>query len=185
MELLLYVENDIFVGSISKDADNMENVVFHPVGVIRSEYKETLDTPIQPASAKGVSGSVEIFTEFVEGLADIEGFSHLILIYHFNRSRGYKLKVKPFLDENVHGVFSTRAPFRPNAIGLSVVKLISKNKNVLEVENIDILDGTPLLDIKPFVPDFDAVENVKIGWVAKSKNKISNTLNDGRFEEKK
>ena len=160
----------------------MKDIVFHPIGVIHSEYKETKNTPIQPASARGVSGSVEIFPEYVEGLKDIEGFSHLILIYHFDRSQGYKLKVKPFLDENLHGVFSTRAPFRPNPIGLSVVKLVSRSKNILEIENIDILDGTPLLDIKPFVPDFDAVENAKIGWVAKSKSKISHTVNDGRFE---
>ncbi len=160
----------------------MEGIIFNPIGVIHSKYKETKNTPIQPASATGVRGSLEIFSEYTEGLKDIEGFSHLILIYHFNRSKGYKLIVKPFLDENVHGVFSTRAPFRPNPIGLSVVKLVARNKNILEIENVDILDGTPLLDIKPFVPDFDKAEEVSIGWVTKSKNKISNTLNDGRFE---
>ncbi|WP_320112777.1 tRNA (N6-threonylcarbamoyladenosine(37)-N6)-methyltransferase TrmO [Draconibacterium orientale] len=160
----------------------MEDIVFHPIGIIHSEYKHTKDTPIQPASGMGTSGSVEILPEYVDGLQDIGGFSHLILIYHFNRSPGYKLKVKPFLDKNLHGVFSTRTPFRPNPIGLSVVKLNSRNKNILEIENIDILDGTPLFDIKPFIPDFDAVENVKIGRVTKSRDKISNTLNDGRFE---
>lgn len=160
----------------------MEEIVFRPIGIIHSDFKETKGTPIQPASGMKVKGRVEIFPEYTEGLKDIEGFSHLVLIYYFHRSTGFKLKVKPFLDENFHGVFSTRAPFRPNPVGLSVVKLASRNDNILEIENIDILDGTPLLDIKPYVPDFDAVENVTIGWVAKSKHKISDTLNDGRFE---
>ena len=161
----------------------MEDVVLRPIGIIHSGFKETKGTPIQPASGMKVKGTIEIFPEYAEGLDDISGFSHLILIYYFHRSFGFKLKVKPFLDENLHGVFATRAPFRPNPVGLSVVKLVSLNKNILEIENIDILDGTPLLDIKPFVPDFDAVEDATIGWVAKSKNKIANTLNDGRFDE--
>ena len=160
----------------------MKDIIFQPIGIVHSCYKETKGTPIQPASGMGAKGSIEIFAEYTEGLKDIEGFSHLILIYYFHRSEGFKLKVKPFLDENIHGVFSTRAPFRPNPIGLSVVKLVGRTNNILEIENLDILDGTPLLDIKPYVPEFDAAKTVRIGWITNSKHKISHTVNDGRFE---
>ncbi|MBN1985958.1 MAG: tRNA (N6-threonylcarbamoyladenosine(37)-N6)-methyltransferase TrmO [Prolixibacteraceae bacterium] len=160
----------------------MENIVFQPIGIIYSAYTEPRGTPIQPASAKGKKGRVELFPQFEDGLLDIEGFSHLILIYYFHRSEGFQLQVKPFLDENKHGVFSTRAPFRPNPVGVSVVKLVNRNKNILEIENVDILDGTPLLDIKPYIPDFEATEQIATGWLTNSKHKINNAVNDGRFE---
>jgi tRNA-Thr(GGU) m(6)t(6)A37 methyltransferase TsaA len=140
-----------------------------PIGIIHSPFKSREDTPIQPFRSRA-TGQVEVFKEYQEGLDDIEGFSHIILIYWFHKSEGYVLKVKPFLDDTLRGVFATRAPNRPNQIGISVVKLLERNENILYVEGIDVLDGTPLLDIKPHVPDFESGDIVKIGWL---KGKIS------------
>jgi tRNA (adenine37-N6)-methyltransferase len=156
--------------------------MYKPIGVIHSQYDNTNDMPIQPASAQGIRGTVEIYTDYAMGLKDIEGFSHLILIYHFHLSKGYQLIVKPFLDNNMRGVFATRAPKRPNQIGLSVVKLIKLENNIIHIENVDIVNNTLLLDIKPYVPDFDAATDVKIGWLTKSKHKVSTMKSDSRFE---
>jgi tRNA-Thr(GGU) m(6)t(6)A37 methyltransferase TsaA len=110
-------------------------------------------------------GSVEIFREYQEGLKDIQGFSHIILIYYFHKSRGYRLKVTPYLDKKQRGLFATRYPMRPNQIGLSIVRLLKRKGNILFVRGIDVLDNTPLLDIKPFVPDFIPKGKIKIGWL--------------------
>ena len=160
----------------------MNDIVYKPIGLIHSPHDKTEGMPIQPASANGIRGSVEVYPEYAPGLKDLEGFSHIILIYHFHLSNGYQLEVKPFLDDNLHGVFATRAPKRPNNIGLSVVKLVKVENNILHIENVDIVNGTPLLDIKPFVPDFDAIENVSIGWLSKSKHKLSTRKSDNRFD---
>ena len=154
---------------------------FIPIGVINSPFDEPVNMPIQSAAASGISGTVEIYDEFVPGLKDIEEFSHIILLYAFHRSDGYKLQVKPFLEDVVHGVFAVRAPKRPNPIGFSVVKLLRVEKNILHIENIDILNGTPLLDIKPYVPGFDCYIEASSGWVGKHKEKIANKKSDGRF----
>ena len=135
-----------------------------PIGIIRTPFKRKEDAPIQP-SRSSACGEVEVFKKYEEGLEDIEGFSHIILIYQFHKSEGYSLKVKPYLDDNLRGLFATRAPRRPNQIGLSVVKLLKRKKNILFIESIDVLEGTPLLDIKPYVPDFYPKENVTIGWL--------------------
>jgi tRNA-Thr(GGU) m(6)t(6)A37 methyltransferase TsaA len=135
--------------------------------------------PIQPSRAKGTRGTVEVLPEYAEGLADLEGFSHIILIYHFHRSTGHRLKVVPFLDTEERGVFATRAPSRPNAIGLSLVRLVSVEKNRLSVEGVDILDGTPLLDIKPYVPDFDEKTDVRLGWLEAAQKRT--VVSDDRF----
>jgi len=156
-------------------------LVYKPIGIIYSPFKEPKGTPIQPAGAKGVKGRVEVLPEYAEGLKDIEGFSHIILIYHFHRVKGYKLRVKPFMDDNFHGVFATRAPARPNPIGISVVRLLKVEGNILYVEDLDILDGTPLLDIKPYVPEFDKREGIKIGWLEKNVHKLSQSRDDERF----
>jgi tRNA-Thr(GGU) m(6)t(6)A37 methyltransferase TsaA len=136
-----------------------------PIGVIHSPFTDKKQTPIQPSRSQAV-GQVEVYPEFAEGLQDIEGLSHVILLYVFHCSSGYALRVKPFLDDALHGLFATRHPCRPNPIGLSIVRLISRHGNVLEIEGVDVLDSTPLLDIKPYVPDFDAQENVRVGWYA-------------------
>jgi tRNA-Thr(GGU) m(6)t(6)A37 methyltransferase TsaA len=135
-----------------------------PIGIIHSPFTSKQETPIQPFRSKAV-GEIEVFKEYERGLDDIEGFSHLILIYKFHRSRGFSLKVKPFLDDRLRGLFSTRAPRRPNQIGLSVVKLIRRRGNILFVNGIDVIDGTPLLDIKPYVPDFNSGEEVRTCWI--------------------
>ncbi len=135
-----------------------------PIGVIRSPFKDKKDTPTHPFKSKAI-GKVEVFNKYKEGLCDIEGFSHLILIFKLHKSKGYRLKVKPFLDNKLRGLFATRFPRRPNQIGMTVVKLLKRRENILFVKGIDIIDGAPLLDIKPYVPDFGPKEKIKIGWL--------------------
>jgi tRNA-Thr(GGU) m(6)t(6)A37 methyltransferase TsaA len=137
--------------------------IMHPIGVIHSPFTDKSKTPIQP-SRSTAKGTVEIFSDFAEGLADVEGFSHIILLYVFHCSSGYELQVKPFLDNQLRGLFATRHPCRPNPIGMSIVRLLNCKKNVLEIEGVDVLDNTPLLDIKPYVPDFDVKTEVRTGW---------------------
>lgn len=139
--------------------------VMRPIGVIHSPFTDKSQMPIQASTSDAV-GQVEVFPEFAEGLRDLAGFSHLHLLYVFNYSRGYSLLVKPFLDDHLRGLFATRHPCRPNPIGLSVVRLLALHENILEVESVDMLDGTPLLDIKPYVPDFDIRSDVRTGWYA-------------------
>jgi tRNA-Thr(GGU) m(6)t(6)A37 methyltransferase TsaA len=134
-----------------------------PIGVIHSAFQDKGQTPIQPSRSL-LNGQVEVYPEFSAGLQDIEGFSHIILLYVFHRSSGYTLQVKPFLDDQVHGLFATRYPYRPNPIGLSIVKLLVRSDNILEIEGVDVLEGTPLLDIKPYVPEFDQRNAVSAGW---------------------
>jgi tRNA (adenine37-N6)-methyltransferase len=138
-------------------------IVMQPIGVIRSPFTEPDDTPIQAARSQA-GGLVEVYPAFADGLKDIEGFSHIHLLYAFHESSGYDLSVRPFLDDQEHGVFATRHPRRPNPIGMSIVRLVSRQSNVLTVEGVDMLDGTPLLDIKPYMPEFDARTNVRTGW---------------------
>ncbi len=135
-----------------------------PIGVIHTPFRCRKETPIQPFRSKAI-GKVEIFKEYQDGLEDIEGFSHLILLYKFHKSKGYCLKVEPFLDDKQKGLFATRYPRRPNQIGLTVVKLLKRRRNILFVKGIDVIDGSPLLDIKPYVPDFGPKERIKKGWL--------------------
>lgn len=140
-------------------------ILMHPIGVIHSPFTDKSQTPIQ-ASRSQARGVVEVYPEYAEGLEDLEGFSHIFLLYVFHESSGYSLLVKPFLDDQLRGLFATRHPCRPNPIGLSVVRLIARQGNSLEVEGVDTLDGTPLLDIKPYVPDFDVRADTRTGWYA-------------------
>lgn len=160
----------------------MDEIRYKPIGIIYSPFKEQKGTPIQPTAAKGVDGTVEVFPEYVEGLKDLEGFSHIILIYNCHLSKKSSLKVKPFMDDQIHGVFSTRAPSRPNPIGISIVRLIKIEKNILYIQDVDILYGTPLLDIKPYVPEFDVRAADKIGWLEKNVSKLPTSKDDGRFQ---
>ncbi|MCD6441781.1 MAG: tRNA (N6-threonylcarbamoyladenosine(37)-N6)-methyltransferase TrmO [Candidatus Marinimicrobia bacterium] len=159
----------------------MDEVKYKPIGVIHSPFKEPKGTPIQPAGAKGISGTVEVFPEYAEGLKDIDGFSHIILICHFHLSRGWSLMVKPFMDNQLHGLFATRAPARPNPIGISIVRFVKVEGNILHIQDIDIINGTPLLDIKPYVPEFDMRDVEKIGWLEKNLHKLSKSKDDERF----
>jgi tRNA-Thr(GGU) m(6)t(6)A37 methyltransferase TsaA len=156
-------------------------IEYMPIGIIHSPFKDTEGMPIQAASAEGVAGTVKIMPEYTAGLKDIEGFSHLILIYHFHLSQGYSLEVRPFLDNELHGVFATRAPKRPNPVGISVVRLVRVEGHVLHIKDVDVVDGTPLLDIKPYVPEFDVRQVEQIGWVSKVTNKVRHAKADRRF----
>lgn len=137
--------------------------------------------PIQSRLAKGAKGRIELKEEFVPGLLDLDGFSHIILVYYFHESKDFRLQVEPFLENKKHGVFATRAPKRPNAIGMSVVKLLRIDNNILEVENIDVLDGTPLLDIKPYIPQFDIHQVEKSGWIEDKEDDMKDIKSDDRF----
>ncbi len=137
---------------------------FRPIGVLRSEHTVAGETPIQPAYAKGCRGRAEVFPEFAEGLTDLEGFSHVYIIYHFHQAQPAKMKVKPFMQDVEHGVFATRAPSRPNPIGISVVELLRREGSILYLDGLDVLDGTPLLDIKPYTARFDRIETTRNGW---------------------
>jgi tRNA-Thr(GGU) m(6)t(6)A37 methyltransferase TsaA len=139
-------------------------VSFQPIGVIRSGHRFAEQTPVQPVYARGCAGRAEILPEYREGLRELDGFSHIILLYHFHRAGPFQMTVRPFIGDRLFGVFATRHPQRPNAIGLSVVRLVSVEEGVLHLEDLDVLDGTPLLDIKPFIPRFDCVEGARGGW---------------------
>lgn len=163
-------------------SDDTVAIAFKPIGYIHSPFHDLSEMPIQPSSETSAPGTVEILQPFAEGLKDLQGFSHVILIYHLHRSDQYSLTVTPFLDDEPHGVFATRAPRRPNPIGISVVKLTRLKGNFLYVENLDVVDGTPLLDIKPYVPEFDSPEEFRLGWLEKARNKLRSTRSDKRFE---
>jgi tRNA-Thr(GGU) m(6)t(6)A37 methyltransferase TsaA len=156
-------------------------IEYASIGIIHSPFTEPEGMPIQPAGAKGVKGTVEVFEAFQGGLKDLNGFSHIILLYHFHRSRGFSLHVVPFMDSKPRGLFATRAPKRPNPIGLSVVRLEKIEDGVLHIRNVDILDGTPLLDIKPYVPRFDVAKEARTGWLQKAGKTLSSRRSDDRF----
>jgi tRNA-Thr(GGU) m(6)t(6)A37 methyltransferase TsaA len=159
----------------------MNQIKLKPIGIIHSPFKEPKGTPIQPKAGKGIKGWVEIFPKYAAGLKDIEGFSHIILVYHFHLSREFKLKVKPYLDDRLHGIFATRSPSRPNPVGISIVRLDKVEGKKLFIRDMDMVDGTPLLDIKPYVPEFDKREKIKIGWLKKKMNRLDKIKDDGRF----
>jgi tRNA (adenine37-N6)-methyltransferase len=137
--------------------------------------------PIQPTGLASAPGWAEIDPAFVEGLADLEGFSHVVLLFHLHRAGPARLRVVPFLGGEARGVFATRAPVRPNPIGMSVVRLLGVHGHRLELGNVDVLDGTPLLDIKPYVPDFDQPQEVRLGWLEGSAGRVRETKSDSRF----
>jgi tRNA-Thr(GGU) m(6)t(6)A37 methyltransferase TsaA len=143
----------------------MNEIIYHPIGVIHSEFTEQENTPIQ-GIFNDSEGTIELLPEYEEGLREIESFSHLILLYHFDRADGYSLLQRPFLDEqNERGIFAIRHFKRPNPIGISIVKLLGVEGRLLSIQGVDVLDGTPLLDIKPYVFQFDNREEVSSGWV--------------------
>ena len=157
-------------------------VIYKPIGIIYSPFNSLEEMPIQPTSDVSGSGIVEIFSEFVDGLKDLEGFSHIYLLYHFHKTRQSNLTVTPFLDKEVRGLFATRAPSRPNPIGLSLVELVRIENNLIYAERVDVLNETPLLDIKPYVPEFEHIHDVRIGWLEQVKGKIRAQRSDARFK---
>jgi tRNA (adenine37-N6)-methyltransferase len=158
----------------------MSTLILKAIGTVHSPFREAAGTPIQSAMAQGVGGSVEVFPEFVPGLQDLEGFERVWLLYWFDRATPAQLAVTPFLDQQVHGVFATRSPCRPNPIGLSCVRLLGIDGGRLRIMDVDILDGTPLVDIKPYAPRFDCFDACRVGWLEGKDTKAG--LADGRFE---
>jgi len=154
---------------------------YQPIGIIHTPFSDPAAMPIQPSGARGTRGTVEIYPDYAGGLKDLDGFSHLILLYHFHLNSGFSLQVVPFLDTEKRGLFATRAPRRPNPIGLSVVRLAGVEGCTLHVENLDMLDGTPLLDIKPYVPLFDEQSDVRTGWLETAGTAVGKKKSDGRF----
>jgi tRNA (adenine37-N6)-methyltransferase len=160
------------------------SIKYTQIGVIHTPFKESKGTPGQPVAAPDSIATVELFPQYAEGLVDIEGFSHLILLFHMHKVKNAPLIITPFLDNKEHGVFATRSPARPNPIGLSVVKLEKVEHHILHISGVDILDGTPLLDIKPFIPAFDMRIANKTGWfdtIEHVEKKIIGFKDDGRF----
>jgi tRNA-Thr(GGU) m(6)t(6)A37 methyltransferase TsaA len=154
-----------------------------PIGVIHTPFTQRKGTPIQPAAGRDVTGTVVVDDEYRAGLRDLDGFSHVVLVYAFHRSRGFDLEVVPFLDTVTRGLFATRAPRRPNPLGISVVRLDRIENGTLHVRDLDILDGTPLLDIKPHVPRFDDQAEVRTGWLEDARRPMETERADGRFED--
>ena len=154
------------------------------IGEIQTEFSEIEGMPIQPTGAKGIKGKVIIKDKFAEGLKDLESFSHIHLIYILHKVEGYHLQVKPFMDNTKHGIFATRSPKRPNRIGMSVCKLNKIEGNIVHIENVDILNKTPLIDIKPYVPQLyeDTIDELKIGWFEKNYQKAKTKKADSRFK---
>jgi tRNA-Thr(GGU) m(6)t(6)A37 methyltransferase TsaA len=144
-----------------------KEIKIKPIGIIHTPYKEPKGIPIQGKFKKGARGTIRLFPKYQAGLKDIEGFSHIILIYYFDRSKEERLMGKPFLEDIEHGIFAIRSPHRPNHIGFSIVKLENVKRGVITFSEVDILDGTPLLDIKPYVKHFDSRDKVKNGWIEK------------------
>jgi tRNA-Thr(GGU) m(6)t(6)A37 methyltransferase TsaA len=159
-------------------------LTYRPIGRVRSPFKEREGAPIQGAFAPEAKGAIEVLPEFAEGLADLDGFSHIWVLYHFHLSGGFKLKVVPFMDDVERGLFSTRAPRRPNPIGLSLVRLLGVEGNVLRIAEVDMLDGTPVLDIKPYSPEIDGRPEVRCGWLdgVDPDTRRRRSRADGRFD---
>jgi tRNA-Thr(GGU) m(6)t(6)A37 methyltransferase TsaA len=161
---------------------NEMQITYAPIGTIHSPFTDLADMPIQPTSGTSAPGTVHLHPQFTPALRDLEGFSHVILIYHFHQVSRVDLSVTPFMDSEPRGIFATRAPTRPNPIGFSVVTLQSVEGTVLHLENVDILDGTPLLDIKPYVPKFDTPHDVRVGWLGREDADVRQARSDDRFQ---
>ena len=161
-----------------------KDIVFHPIGIIHSQHTHSEETPIQPVYAMGCKGRAEILPQFEAGLCDLEGFSHIHILVLLHKSAGPKLTVKPFLQDKPHGVFATRSPRRPNPIGISLVRLVRREGTTLFLEDVDILDGTPILDIKPVIPRFDCRENAKAGWQDHVNEETAQTLGRRKYRKK-
>lgn len=159
----------------------MDPITLTPIGVVRSPYQQPQDTPIQPGATHGVAGRVELEPQYAEGLADLDGFSHIVLVTYLHLAKFSGLRVTPFLDEQPRGLFATRAPARPNPIGLSLVRLERIAGTTLHILDVDLVDGTPVLDIKPYVPAFDQPEDFRIGWLTDRVARYREARDDGRF----
>ncbi len=159
--------------------------VFQSIGIIHSPHKEILKIPIQPVFCNDVEGTVRLYDEYADGLKNLEGFSHIYLFYYFDHSQKTCLRLKPYLSDHEHGIFATRAPHRPNKLGMSLVRLDRIENNILYIRDLDILDGTPLLDIKPYIQRFDSRKNVKSGWQDTVSDDVASVRGLRYFKSKK
>lgn len=160
------------------------SIIFSPVGVIHTPFKEPKGTPIQTTAGRNVQATVEIFPEYEPGLKDLEGFSHIYLIFHLHLAGPCKLVTRPFLDTEERGIFSIRGPNRPNPIGISIVRLVRVEGNILHIRDVDMVDGTPLLDIKPYIPRVDRRDDYTIGWLEGKVEHFEDTVADRRFTDR-
>jgi tRNA-Thr(GGU) m(6)t(6)A37 methyltransferase TsaA len=165
---------------------NNDKIDFQAIGIIHSPHKELSKIPIQPVFCKGIEGKVILNAQNIEGLKDLDKFSHIYLFFYFNKSHKTCLQVKPYLSDEKHGIFATRAPHRPNKLGMSLVRLLRIEDNILYVSDLDILDGTPLLDIKPYIQRFDSRADSRSGWQDAIKDDTASIrgLRDFKKEEK-
>lgn len=154
---------------------------FSPIGYIRTPYTELTEMPIQPKGANEVEGSIEILEKYAAGLQDLDGFSHVYLIYHLHKASRCALSVIPFMDTVERGIFSTRSPLRPNHIGLSIVEITGVQNNIVLLRGVDVLDKTPLLDLKPYIESFDYIEKSRSGWMQRSREEVAQKRSDNRF----
>jgi tRNA-Thr(GGU) m(6)t(6)A37 methyltransferase TsaA len=161
--------------------DPLEPVTYRPIGVIHTPFTDVDGMPIQPIAAAGIRGTIDLDPGFAAGLLGLDGFSHLILLYHLHQVRAPRLTVTPFLDDRPHGIFATRSPARPNPVGLSTVRLVRVLGPTIEIEDVDMLDGTPLLDIKPYIPAFDDRPGARVGWFTGRLDRLPEVRADGRF----
>jgi tRNA-Thr(GGU) m(6)t(6)A37 methyltransferase TsaA len=159
----------------------MDPITYTPIGVIHSPFVSTAGMPIQSVAAGGIAGTIELDSQFQDGLSDLAAFSHLILVTHLHQVTGYALQVVPFLDDRPHGIFATRSPRRPNPIGISIVRLDAIAGSTLYIQDVDVVDGTPLLDLKPFVPAIDNRQTERIGWFADRLDRLPTMRSDHRF----
>jgi tRNA-Thr(GGU) m(6)t(6)A37 methyltransferase TsaA len=159
----------------------MDPITYMPIGVIHTPFVSMDGMPVQSVASGGVAGTVELDPHFQEGLSDLAAFSHLILVTHLHQVTGYSLTVVPFLDDRPHGIFATRSPRRPNPIGISIVRLTAISGSTLHIEDIDVVDGTPLLDLKPFVPAIDNRQTDRTGWFAERLDRLATVRSDYRF----
>jgi len=157
-------------------------ITYHPIGIIHSPFDDLEQMPIQPTGYASGAGVLELFPEYADGLMDVEGFSHLYILYHFHKILKSSMVVTPYMVDEPHGIFATRAPSRPNPIGLSVVRLVRVDENRIYVEDLDVLDKTPLLDIKPYVPEFENAQEVRTGWLEEVRGKVRKHKSDNRFQ---
>jgi len=158
----------------------MEAIKYKPIGIIRSPFKESTGVPRQAVGASDVKGQIQIFEQFTEGLKDLDGFSHIVVIFHMHLVEKSSLKACPSWDGKEHGVFATRSPYRPNPIGVSVVRLESIARNILRITGVDMADGTPILDIKPHIPDSNPTNNIRIGWLTDRVEGMNKSKSGGR-----
>ncbi len=158
-----------------------EEITYEPIGFFRSPFSDIKGMPIQPVGGMDYEGSIEILAEFRDGLKDLEGFSHLIVLSHLHRIKGYDLLVKPFLDNNYHGIFATRSPKRPNPVGFSIMEIRQVTATGVDLRGIDVIDGTPVIDIKPYVADFDIWQASRFGWFEGKSGQATRHKSDDRF----